>query len=196
MGRRKNLDTVSIISEGGQVYVSGRGLDVRYRYRRWLFHVNPAVVPLGLRKEHRKIVYINRRRCGRAEVCFGPNPLPEFRYGGKGLRVFWMNVMRNTFGWYSSRSEFGYMRVVLKRCHYIITKSFTEKGNLYCRVFDEYTGEGLATLVFDPNFDTLYPSIEYDGWLATALTIAGYVADTLIYSSVASQLNKKVKVMW
>lgn len=195
MGRSRNK-SIQIISQYGKIYLEGKGIDVQYRYRRWLFQLNPDLVPSGLRKTNRKVILMNGRKLGYAETRNSCIPLPQYRPLEKGLYGVLLHFVRCHLGWCCKRYERGYILIVMDRHKFVVTKSITEMGNLFCSVYFFRSGNKVATFTFDKDFRKVYPITNNDHWLESIMIMAGYVADTLIYQSVASQLNRTIEVVF
>lgn len=196
MARRSSLSKIRIICNRGDVYIEGRSVDVFFKYKFWLFQINPRLLLPGFRKSNVKNVYVNGRKLGHAETYFKCPPLPQYRTYKGGLSGKILDFFRLRLGLFCETGSEGYMQITLKRQRFIITRSYTSAGNLMCSAYFYKSGNRLATFTFDKDFTMVALRFGNVSWAEAILTMAGYVADSMIYASVAGSLNREIEVKY
>lgn len=197
MARRRNYrdpTKIKIICDRGEIFVQGAGLSVYYRYRRWFLKINPVLLFPGFRKEHRKIIYVNGKKRGYAELRMGCIPLPDYYIDGQGLSGALRNFVRMKLGLGCRASERGYYKIYTMNLDYIVLKRFTKEQNIHCQVYRRDTGEKIGTFLYDKDCTTIYPSLAEPRLVNTFIVIMGYVTDSVLYSTVASKLNSVIEL--
>lgn len=191
----KDRNAVRIISNNGEIFVQSPDMEVYYRYPRWMFKINQKLLMPGLRRDHRKIIYVNGRRYGYAEYREGAIPLTAYL----DEVVYWSdnitNFIKVHFGLGCRRSRRGYFLIKLGRTEYIVLRRYTKERNIFCQIYCKSTEEFMGSFIIDSAFTKVYPQFAVNNWVRSMYTIIGYIADAAIYSTVASQLNKTLEVV-
>ena len=187
--------SVKIIFDQGETFVESANLNAYYRYKRWFIHINPAFLLPGFRKDHRKKIYVNGKRYGFAEYNHGCIPLYPPLDDAPGLGFKIMNYIRIHFGLCCRRLDRGYFRVRLGTQEYVVLRRYTKERNVLCYVYYRPTNELLGSFIFDKDFNNVYPRWSVNDWVYSMYVIIGYVADAIIYASVAQQLNRRINVV-
>lgn len=195
MGRKLKSETVKIVLERGSTFVQGRGLSVYYRYRRYLFRINQSLLFPAWRREHRKVVYANGKRYGWAEQRFGCVPIDTNRSRRRGILGVIVTFIRFHLGLFVPESMRGYYLVKIMHLKYIVTVYRGKDGLISGKICLKDTGEPVASFVFSKDLTKIYPIFgEYDV-PNTVYTIIGYIADCIVYSSVAQSLNRVMEIV-
>ncbi len=195
MSVKKKKNTTRIISTGGEIFVESPSINIYYRYPRWLFKLNQKLLLPGFRRDHRKYIFINGKKFGRAEYREGCIPLPgyidEVRYWSDNIT----NYIKVHFGLGCRKSHRGYFWVKLGRQEYIVLRRYTKERNIYCQIYYKLTNAFMGSFIIDSTFTRVYPQFAVDHWVNSMYAIIGYVTDAMIYSSVAQQLNKTIDIV-
>lgn len=193
MARKVKVDN-QIICSGGSTYLTALSLNATYKNRWYWFHVNPKLLFPAFRTYNRKVIFVNGKRRGYAEMRSGLIPLSRYVIPGKGLRISLLNFVRKYIGVSTKTYERGYMFVAIKGYSYAVTQHYTADGLLFCEVFDLRTEDQIGSLTFNTDFSEVVPRTTRAGVTHTLHVIAGFVVDSLIYSQVATALTKTIKV--
>lgn len=197
MPRRQKPDKykVKIVFDSGETFVQSDYVSAYYRYRRWLVRVNPAVLLPGFRKDHRKKIYVNGKKYGFAEYRHGCIPMRPYLDDGQGLGFTIVNWIRVHLGLCCRRTDRGYFYIKLGPQEYVVLRRYTKERNILCQIYYKPTEEILGSFIFDKDFNNVYPHWSVDNWIHSMYVIIGYIADAVIYSTVAQQLNRKINVV-
>lgn len=192
--RRKKSD-IRVISDGGEVFVQSPSITAYYRYPKWLFKINQHVLLPGLRRNHRKIIFVNGKKYGTAEYREGCIPLTEYL----GEEVWWSDkitrFVKVHFGLGCRKNHRGYFKVKLGHYEYIVLRRYTKENNIFCHIYYKPTEELMGTFIIDSTFTKVYPQFAVDHWVNSMYVIIGYITDAVLYSTVAMQLNKTIDVI-
>ena len=191
---RRVKKTPAITCSGGVTQVEGYGLSILYRYRWWWFKVNPRLLFPSLRKEHRKLIVVNGKCRGWGEIRESRIPLSRYKRKFSGIRGFFLNFFRDRLGLCLKWYERGYIYIAVGDYRYVVIQRTTADGLYVCEVFDKRTEAPIGTVIFNVEFTEVFVHTTIDGVSRTLQVIAGYVADTLIYSRAAAQLSRTIKI--
>lgn len=184
-----------IIFENGETFVESDRLFANFKYVKWLFQINPRLVLPGLRRDHRKKIYVNGKKYGFAEYRHGCIPMYPYLDDRRGVDIWFINWIRVHLGLCCRPSDRDYFYIKLRRQEYIVLRRYTNERNTVCKIYEKASGEMLGTFIFDSDFKNVYPHWCVDNWVYSMYVIMGYVADAVIYSAVAQELNRKIKVI-
>ena len=193
-GSKKKKSDVRIVFNNGETFVSG-AVSAYYRYKRWILRINPKLILPGFRKDHRKIIYVDGKKFGKGEFRQGCIPFYPYLDDSQGIGFTVINWIRVHLGLLCRKSDRGYFYVKLGRQAYIIVRRYTEESNIFCKIYHKPTGDVLGSFIFDKDFLNVYPYWSVDNWVRSMFIVMGYVADAVIYSTVASQLNREIDVI-
>lgn len=196
MNRQKKNNRPRIVSQHGEVFVNSAGISMYYRYRHWIIKVNPKLLLPCFRKDHRKKFYDNGHYVGYGEYRNTYIPMQLYRADGSNLAVVIFNFIREVLGMGCNEHERGYFLVKVKRYKYIILKRVTLEGNILCKVYHKTTGTMMGSFIYDKTFTRVYPSFSDSRAMRTLFIIMGYITDAVIYSTVASELNRTIEVVY
>lgn len=185
---------MQVVCYRGHTTVTSKHLDAEFVYRRWLFRVNPAFLFPAFRKEHRKIIKVNGKKIGWAEIRGGWTPLKIYDLKSYGLRTSICRWIRKHLGLMLRPFEKGYIAIGIGHFRYVVTKSVTEAGFITCEVYDVMKQLSIGWFSFTQDFSDVYVVTNCDGVFNTLQVILGYVADTLVYDSAALSLNKIINI--
>lgn len=194
MGRSAK-DKVQVKATGGEVFLKAPRLNAYFRYRRWLIQINPALLFPGLRREHRKIIYVHGKKWGYAEYRGGCVPLQAFNAKAYGLKGFVLNMIRRHWGFCCSQLDRGYYYIHLRTRKYVVTRAVMNDGSIFCRVYFYPEGEPVAAFTIDSDFKKAYPSLGEYNIINTLYVIIAYVADSLLYARFAGALNHTIDII-
>ena len=194
MGRRRGKAIAVITTERGNIYVDGPRFDAHFRYPIWLCRLNPKLILPGLRRDHRKIVYINGRRFGRADYREGCIPLETYRLKETRLLDKFMNLLRETFGLCCSSKSRGYYNIKLKTNTFIVVVRRPSKDYIRCIVYIRDSGEYVGDFFFDAGIENVYPRLVRHDLERTFCVVIGYIMDSLVYTTVALHLDRKLEI--
>ena len=192
---RKKSD-VYVILNSGEVFVQTPIADIYYRYARWLVKINPVLLFPGFRRSHKKIIYVNGKKYGRGVYKEGCIPLKSYLDEELYLSDKLVNFIKIHFGFCCRKSYRGYFSVRLGRYEYIVLRRYTKECNIFCQVYYKPTEELMGTFIIDSSFSKIYPQFTVDNWFTSMYAIIGYIADAVVYSTVASQLNRTLDVIY
>lgn len=195
MARRMRTQVNQIHCERGLTYVDCVYVNAIYRYRRWLFRINPKLLFPAFRKDHRKFFIVNGKRRGWGEIRSGWIPLSRYELPGSGFRVSVWRFLRKRLGLGLRRYERGYIYIGIGPYRFIVIQHTSQEGLHICEVYDKKTEEQIGNFIFNQEFTEVYPHISYDGVENTLHVIIGYVADSMVYSRAAGLLQKTIKVI-
>ena len=184
-----------IIFDSGDTFVTSDRMSAYFKYKKWLFQINPRLLPPGLRKDHRKKIYVNGRKYGYAEYRHGCIPMYPYLDDRRGLDIWLLNWIRVHLGLCCRRSDRDYFYIKLRHQEYVVLRRYTNERNTVCKIYVKTTGEMLGTFIFDSDFSNVYPHWSVENWVYSMYVIMGYVADAVIYSVVAQQLNRKINII-
>lgn len=183
-----------ITTERGQIYVDGLRFDATFRYPYWLWKVNPHLLLPGLRRDHRKIIYINGKRFGKADYREGCIPLPSYRIKEEYFSDKLTNFVREVFGLGCSRGSRGYYNIKLRTNTYVVIVRKTSAGYVRCIVYCRDTYEYVGDFLFDSEMTVVHPRLALPRLERTFCVIVGYILDSLVYATVARQLDRKLEI--
>lgn len=195
MAKTKAKPQNQVLCVAGLTYVDCAGMQALYKYRKWVLKINPALLFPAHRKEHRKLIIINGKRYGWAEIRSGMIPLPQFKLPAKNVLEAIRNFIRHRMGYLLKSYEKGYIYVAVKRGRYIVLKRKTPAGFTMCEVFRQHDGARLGHFVFSEDFTEVYPYPASVRLNALFCVIIGYVADTMVYNKAVEVLNKTIKIV-
>ena len=175
MGRAKKKPLATIISERGDIYVQGARFDAHFRYPFWFLKVNPVFLLPGLRRDHRKIVYVNGRRFGKADYREGCIPIEGYRMKEEYFSDKLTNFIWETFGVGCPSSRRGYYNIKLRTNTYVVLVRRTSKEYIRCLVYCRDTKEYVGDFLFDRNIENVYPRLEDKRLERTFCVIIGYI---------------------
>lgn len=191
---KKQGNAMQVVCYRGQTIVNSKYIDAEFVYRHWLLRVNPALLFPEFRKEHRKIIKVNGKKIGWAEIRGGCLPLKIYDLKGTGLRTIIRRWIRKHLGLMLRSFEKGYIAVGIGHFRYVVTKSYTEAGFVTCEVYDVVKQFPIGRFSFTSDFADVYAAVNCDGVFNTLQIILGYVADTIVYDSAALSLNKTINI--
>lgn len=200
---RRSWDTVSkraakqeprILCDGGVTYVDCPRIDVLYKYRWWWVRLNPRLLFPAFRRDHRKLIVINGKKRGTAEIRSGLIPLSRFELPGSGLGVALQRFVRKYLGLGLKRYERGYIYITIGKYRYVVVQHTSKEGLHICEVYDKRTEQQVGNFMFSQDFTEVYPHTVYEGAANVLFVIMGYVADSMVYSRAAGLLQKIIKV--
>lgn len=191
----KKRSETQIIFDRGETFVQSEAITAYYRYRRWVLKVNPKLLFPGFRKDHRKRIYVNGRKYGFAEFRQACIPLPQYLEDAPGIGFKFINWIRVHWGLCCRSTDRGYFYIKLGKQEYVVLRRYTKDRNIFCQIYYKPTGEMLGSFIFDKDFNNVYPHWSVDNWVRSMYVIIGYVADAVIYSTVAQQLNRRLNVV-
>ena len=165
-----------------------------YRYKWWFLKLNPRLMPPNFRREQQKLIVVNGKRRGYAEIRAGQIPLDEYRRRGLNLAGKVGQLLRDTLGFTCRQRERGYIYVKLARYSYIVLHHTTPGGLEICEVYELKSQNQIGTFIFNQDFTEVSPHSSSDGVFYTLCVIIGYVADTLVYSRVAGLLEQTIRI--
>lgn len=186
---------VEIILDNGEIFVNSPSMSVFYRYRFWLFQINPRFLLPGLRKEHRKSIFVNGKKRGIAEYRQGCIPMFPFIFDNRNFGVKIVNWIRVHLGLLCRKTDRGYFYIRLDKTEYIVLRRFTSARNVLCEIFCKEDGFMMGSFIFDAAFEKVYPYFSVDDWVNSMYVIIGYIADAVVYSTVAHKLNKSLEIV-
>ena len=194
MGRGKSKAIATITTERGNIYVDGARFDAHFRYPVWLFKLNPKLILPGLRRDHRKIVYINGRRFGKADYRDGCIPLESYRLRENRMLDKFMNFIRETFGIGCSNRSRGYYNIKLRTNTFVVVVRRSSKEYIRCIVYIRDSGDYVGDFMFDNAIENVYPRLVRHDLERTFCVIIGYIMDSLVYTTVALHLDRKLEI--
>lgn len=192
MGLKFN-NKFQIIFEHGTTRIIGRGFDVEYREKFWLFRVNPSIILPGLRKEHTKIIYNEGRRVGVGYKCSSNIPLALYKNRRTGVFPALGNFIRCRLGLCCLIDRSGYIKVVCDGTPYIVVSSVTQDSNLFCKVYSSDTEDLVFTIIFNASFSLAVLKYSDDRYYDSVL-VAGYIADAMLTSISKSSLQRSIEI--
>lgn len=194
MARRKTKPVATIESDRGRIYVVGDRFDAEFRYPYWLVKMNQNLLLPGFRRDHEKVVYINGKRFGVAYYHEGCIPLNRYRLRERTFLARVYNRLRETTGLFCPKSYRGYYNVKLRTGSYFAVVHTTYDGHFRGVVYDKLNEECIGEFILDENIEHVYPRIVVDKLERTFCVVVGYVMDCMVYSTVASKLNRKFEI--
>ncbi len=192
MSSRRVRAKAIIEIEGGRIYVDGLKFDAEFRYPYWLLKVNQNAILPGLRRDQRRVIYVNGKRFGKADYRMGCIPLASYRVPEEYWSDKLTNFVRETFGLGCPRQSRGYYNIQLKTGTYIVVARKTSQGYHRCLAYRKDTEEYIGDFLFDPKLETVYPRLQVSRLERTFYILIGYMMDNLAYATVASQLSRKM----
>lgn len=196
MGKTRVKNINSILCSRGVTYLNCGTFSVVYKYRPWILQLNPVLIPLPLRKGHRRLIIVDGKKRGWCEMRFGMIPLERYILGGKGISRSILRFVRKYIGIGLQTWEKGYIFAGIGRYRYVITKRISDGGLCICEVFDKHTNHRIGDIVFNKEFSEAYIRTSLNGVIKTLCTLAGYVADSLLYGRAASALESVIKIIF
>lgn len=193
MRTKSQLENI-VVCDHGNTYILYSGIAVEYKYKWWWFRFNPRLLFPSFRRDHQKYIYVNGRRRGYAEVRQGYIPVPLFRRVPTNFGSRVGDIIRRATGLCCRPNESGYYRFKIGPFKYTVTKRISADGLLICEVYETGSNNQIGLIVFNDKFNEVYPKTSKKGVTATLCVIAGYVADTAIYSRAAAQLQQMIKI--
>ena len=195
MGKLRVKDTNRILCNRGVTYLDYGSFSVVYKYSFWFLQVNPSLVLPSMRRGHKRIIIVNGKRRGWCEMRYGMIPLDSYVLPGSGVGHFILRFIRKYLGFCLNTYERGYILVAIGRYRYVVTKRITRDGLCICEVFDKRTNRQIGNVVFNKEFSEVYVRTGLDGVIKTLCTIAGYIADSVVYNRAASALEASIKII-
>ena len=197
--RRSRAEKVNreerIICNAGMTTVEFGDILIALKYRPWFIQVNPRFLFPSLRKGHRKIIKVNGKKRGYAEVREGLNPLPRYRLPGQGFTWAVNTFIRKAFGFKCKSYEKGYIFVKFANFKYVVNMQHTEAGFRICEVWDLKAKVAVGKCIFSQDLKELYAHPYIDGITGLLYLVAGYVADTFVYDLAARQTYLTMKII-
>lgn len=196
MSRKTKKPYATVVSEHGSIYVDSQSYDAEFRYPWWLFKVNNLLLFPGFRRDHKKVIYVNGKRCGKADYREGCIPLPAYRIPEEYLSDKWANIFRETFGLRCPKTSRGYYNIRLHSKVYIVVVRRTSEGYLRCIVHRRDSSKYIGDFLFDTTVSVVYPRLQVRGLERTFSIIIGYMMDSLMYATVANGLKRKLEISY
>lgn len=197
MGRpnsSENANKIKIICNKGEIFVQGPRISVYYRYRWWFFRINPRILFPGLRRDHRKKIFVNGKNRGYAEFRGGRVPLPRYRRGQDLISNILDIFIHEKLGILCRQEECGYHLIHTMNTDYIVTERLTKEEHILCQVYIKETGEPIGSFVYNKDCNEIYPTLVAQRLVNTFTVIMGYVTETVLYSTMASKLNRTIEL--
>lgn len=194
MSSRQRKTSVTIEMRGNRTHVIGPGLDATFRYKWWLLHVNPRLLPPGFRFSNQRVIYVNGKRYGHAKYRDACPPIPERTVKGKWIGVILLNFIRTQLGWKVEKHHRGYYKLKLGKYTYIVTQHVSKQKFVYCRVFLMPSGEDVGALTFEKDLSKVYTSLGQYNIINTLYVISGYIADSILFSLLGNEFYRTIEV--
>jgi len=170
-------------------------IDAYFRYRRYIIKINPSLLFPAWRKEHRKVIIVNGKKCGWAETRYGLIPLNTYKRHVRAPFKWIKHILREHLGLCCSQYEKGYIAVGIGHFRYAVLQSRTTSGYIACDVYDIAEQEPIGRFYFNQEISEVYLIANRSGVSNTLQVISGYVADSVVYSQAAIALNRTIKVI-
>lgn len=178
----------------GETTVSTSLVNAYFPYRRWLFKINPKLLFPAFRKEHRKLIIVNGRKCGWAEERYGLIPLNSHWNKAIGRFKWLKRWVRRHLGLWCNSYERGYKLIAIGHLRYIVLEAVTTSGYTACDVYSIIEQEPIGRFYFSQDLSSVYVKANREGVVQTLQVISGYVADALVYQHVALSLNRAINI--
>lgn len=194
MSRRKAVSDVTLTFSRGVVLIDSSRFSALIRSPNYFLSLNQKVLLPGLRRDCRRVIYVNGKRRGTADYRLGCIPLEQYRVPVEYWSDNLTNLVRETFGLGCPSHARGYYNVRLWGETYIVLVRRTTQGYYRCIVHRRSTEEYLGDFLLDPKLESVYPRMVTSRVERQFYILIGYIMDNLVYSRVVSQLERSVTI--
>lgn len=195
----KNLFSIHI--EKNNLRGSGEKLDIEFKKKFYILNINKSIIPKGLRKGDKYLIFNNNIKIGSFRYHYGVPPLPKYKYSSQTDNSWFNKFLYYTFCLANFNVPQGYCIVKLGKMSYIIIDRFTKDNSYLSYVYSinkckhrKNEFDTLGVMIFKSNLKEVHINCGSRLDSKTSKIIATCMSDILIKKISDTYFNFNIAV--